>query len=549
MPDDKVEVRDINLRQVLPWTEIFRSFQIALDPRKLLLAAAGILVMSFGWWVLALIFQPSDKGPSPSDYPLENYGNNPVAKDAAFQRGFQKWDTLRKATEYYKEWPWNVDRGRNPLRLAITDTGSADPARVVTGPLDELGVTSGLGHHAGAVAERVGVAAREPRAPKTLGIFSGEFWSSQVPTLLEPLVKFLTPITNMVHPNGSVSLFTFSLLGMLWTLGTWAIFGGAITRIAAVQIARRERIGMVEALKFAWSKFISFFSAPLFPAMGVAVIALIMIIIAGLVLLIPWVGDFLAGVAIPLALIGGIIMALLLVGYLSWPLMYATISTEGSDSFDALSRSYAYLYQRPWHYFWYAFLAVIYGVLVTLVVVFVVSLFVYMARWALGLIPWLGWRQTGDPVASLFVYAPISYEWRQLLVGSPQEEQALLSKMNGAQYAAAGLTSFWLHLLFLMMLGFAYSYFWSASTFVYFLLRKKVDDTELDEVYLEEQEEEAYPMPQQPAPTATGSPSPSTLPMVESSRPAGSTEPPPTEAPKPEPNPAPPRSEDGNPPP
>ena len=47
-------------------------------------------------------------------------------------------------------------------------------------------------------------------------------------------------------------------------------------------------------------------------------------------------------------------MALLLLGLaFGWPLMWATISTEGTDSFDALSRSYAYVFQRPLRYLFY----------------------------------------------------------------------------------------------------------------------------------------------------------------------------------------------------
>jgi hypothetical protein len=38
------------------WFELFRCFQVALDPRKLLAAAAGILVMSVGWYVLSAAF-------------------------------------------------------------------------------------------------------------------------------------------------------------------------------------------------------------------------------------------------------------------------------------------------------------------------------------------------------------------------------------------------------------------------------------------------------------------------------------------------------------
>src|SRR5581483_642735 len=53
MVNEKVEGREMTWRTLFPWTELFRGFQVALDLNKLLLAAAGIVVMAFGWWVLA----------------------------------------------------------------------------------------------------------------------------------------------------------------------------------------------------------------------------------------------------------------------------------------------------------------------------------------------------------------------------------------------------------------------------------------------------------------------------------------------------------------
>ena len=59
--------------------------------------------------------------------------------------------------------------------------------------------------------------------------------------------------------------------------------------------------------------------------------------------------------------------------------------------------------------------------------------------------------------------------------------------------------------IFLLMIGFAYSYYFSAFTMVYLLMRQKVDDTELDEVYLEEDEPEEPLLPPTPAPAAGSS--------------------------------------------
>src|SRR3954451_10182059 len=76
MADDRFDSRPTPLRDSLPWTDLFRTFRVALDPKKLLLAAAGILAMALGWWVISLVFYNvypipvKEKGygaPSPAD--------------------------------------------------------------------------------------------------------------------------------------------------------------------------------------------------------------------------------------------------------------------------------------------------------------------------------------------------------------------------------------------------------------------------------------------------------------------------------------------------
>jgi hypothetical protein len=77
----------------------------------------------------------------------------------------------------------------------------------------------------------------------------------------------------------------------------------------------------------------------------------------------------------------------------------------------------------------------------------------------------------------------------------------------------AGMVAFWLYLVFLLIVGFGYSLFWSLMTIIYFLLRRDVDAAELDEVYLEEDEHDlAYsgpltpPAPPPSAPPKSGQP-------------------------------------------
>src|SRR5262249_33286645 len=92
MAEERVELKDINYRQVLPWTELFRGFQVALDPKKLLLAAGGILAMSLGWYVLAWVFFNSHTEPTWGDGKEGKYGSW-----AGFQQERQQWNLLYKA--------------------------------------------------------------------------------------------------------------------------------------------------------------------------------------------------------------------------------------------------------------------------------------------------------------------------------------------------------------------------------------------------------------------------------------------------------------------
>jgi hypothetical protein len=80
--------------------------------------------------------------------------------------------------------------------------------------------------------------------------------------------------------------------------------------------------------------------------------------------------------------------------------------------------------------------------------------------------------------------------------------------------------------VFLLVVGFGYSYFWTAATIIYLLMRQKVDDTEVDEIHLEETEEPFTPPPTTTATKAT--PGSVGLSMVEP--PALRPTPPPTPA-------------------
>src|SRR5262249_52868157 len=242
-----------------------------------------------------------------------------------------------------------------------------------------------------------------------------------------------------------------------------------------------------------WSKRWSYLFASLAPLLLVAIPA-VLLWIFGLVNLVPMAAELWA-VLFPLAIIGGLTMALALVGLIGWPMVHATLSAEGSDSFDALSRSYSYVYQAPWQYAWYSLIALVYGAVVVFFVTFMGSLAVYLGKWGMSQTP--GTQYFNRDPSYMFLWAPTSYHWHDMLTMTPSGR--LLDQVGYPRadlnlrwwnYIGIVVMSVYTYVIFLLVIGFSYCYFWSASTVIYLLMRRKVDDTELDEIYLEEEEPE-----------------------------------------------------------
>ena len=135
--------------------------------------------------------------------------------------------------------------------------------------------------------------------------------------------------------NLTFTQLAYLTLGCLWTLLVWSFFGGAITRIAAVALAREDRLTLWQSMRFAQDRWPSYFFGPVFP-----VRRRVLDHVAGD----PARADdasrrgvLIGAILWPLALVGGAILGVIVLGLgLGWPLMWGTISVEGTDHFDAL---------------------------------------------------------------------------------------------------------------------------------------------------------------------------------------------------------------------
>jgi len=275
-------------------------------------------------------------------------------------------------------------------------------------------------------------------------------------------------------------------------LAVWALLGGAVCRIAALHACRDEKISIRQALRFSAGKFLSFFSAPLIPLAIIFTIGL-MVSIGGLVLNIPVVGPIVVGALFFLAVLAGLAIAFLLIGLLGGAsLMYPTIAVEGSDSFDAISRSFSYVYARPFRTLLYGLVALIYGIITYLFV----RLFVYLALSTVHFfLKWFVWTG-GEGLSS-------EADKVDVLWTAPQFQSLFgpfsWSAMSGPEKIGAFLIGAWVFLAAASVAAYLISFFSSASTCIYLLLRRKVDATDLDGVYVEEAPEEfEQPGPETP---------------------------------------------------
>ncbi|HUY93436.1 MAG TPA: hypothetical protein VMV10_32215, partial [Pirellulales bacterium] len=300
--------------------------------------------------------------------------------------------------------------------------------------------------------------------PPNIGAAVPEAWEQGPPRLgrfptnpfIGPWRQLRAPFMSMFHEGLTFTGLAFLLLVCLWAAAVWALFGGAITRRAALALAREESIGVRSALSYARSKWGSYFFSPLLPLLGVAMAAF-PVWVLGLLMRLD-IGVLLAGVLWPLALLAGFLMTLLLLALLfGWPLMWPTISAEGTDSFDALSRAWSYVFHRPLHYLFYAIVVSVVGGLGWYFVYYFAEWVVYLPKWAMN------WGAGQDRFAVLLL--------------EPGEERPGTLGIWGLK-----LIGFWEGCVRLVALGFAYSYFWTASTAIYLLLRRDDDGTEIDDI-------------------------------------------------------------------
>jgi len=268
--------------------------------------------------------------------------------------------------------------------------------------------------------------------------------------------------------------YLYSIIFFVITLAVISIGGGGLCRIAALQFARNEKPGITEALRFSTKRFLSFFTVPLAPV-GIIIFIGLFVLLLGVIGNIPRAGELIIGIFMLLALIAGALITIVSIGTLTgFSLMFPAVVYDGSDCFDAVSRSFSYVLSKPWRMGFYTAIAVVYGAICYTFVRFFTFLLLWITYQFLQLGVWVD--NSSKQVSKLTAIWP---------------EPSFISLRGPLSWATVNwsesVAAFLVYLILLVVVGllvsFVISFYFSASTIIYALMRNRVDNTALEDIY------------------------------------------------------------------
>jgi len=387
----RVRVEEVQWSGVLGFTRLFDSFQMAIRPAQLALALLLIAALWVGGHTMDLLC-------GPNAYP------NEVTQYASL------------TTDEFNQW---MDR---------LDTSDAPQAGVyITAQRFKLDAVNRLV----TAAARLHFGFDELLGP-------GHHNRHSVIGSLHDMMVTLPGWLYHYHKG----FFLFYCLG---ALGIWALLGGAIARMSALHATRGKRLSILESIGFAKSQWVWFVLAPMIPLALAGMIALVPAI-SGLILFNPPVLNIAGGLVFPLLLICGAVVTVMLVLLAAGgPMLYPAIAVEKTDAFDAISRAFGYILNRPWRWLFYNLITFVYGALTYLLVSMVLFLTLWITHRCVGLWVFTETTEGLNRFESIFPTPVLSH----LAGGVGWSGLSVFDK------TAAGLILFWVYFTLLLLGAYA----------------------------------------------------------------------------------------------
>ncbi|MBX3396180.1 MAG: hypothetical protein KF841_12525 [Phycisphaerae bacterium] len=278
-------------------------------------------------------------------------------------------------------------------------------------------------------------------------------------------------------------IFLFALFAI------WAVCGGAVCRSAALIFSRDADVSTRESIRFARSRWTSFFIAPLIPLVLLAGIAFALWVI-GLFGAIPAIGEFFVGVGFIFPIMLGLAAAVcLLAAILLYPLLAPGIASDDLLAGDSLSTAGEFVVTRPIKYLLFLLTSITFGA----VCVMLLKIFIATALWltATFLGDSMNWGSAfaldADGVTTKAAEHKLSALWQ---APRPGDGRPFYGTFDGpnlrhvSRFAAVCIHG-WILVLWGVVAAFAISFFHASGTIVYFIMRRDIYETDIEEVYLD----------------------------------------------------------------
>jgi hypothetical protein len=442
----RVQMEGIDWPAVLPVVHLFQSFRMAIQPAKLVLSLLLVVVVVLGGRGLDLAWGPAVE---------------PGAVQAYLQQA----------------WPGYASSGAGAFYALPMEApgGIFDTAMTLEVAAFERMIDAAMNLNFGVRA-----------------LLAGEGHGQGAMGALIVMVAVVPSWLAVQHPLFATIFAIFLLLAV-------ALIGGAVSRLAALEACRDQRGSVLEGLRFAGQRYPWLVLAPVLPLLVAGVFGLMLAIGGAALFNLPAL-DVIGSLLFGLFLIGGLVITLILLGWVvGVHLLYPSIGVEGTDAFDAISRAFNYILGRPWRYLLYTGAMLVYGAITYLFFGLIIFAALAITHGAVGL--WVGGGSDVAGNLSRFDAMLPPPQFGQLL----PPMQATADRTSGSASVAAWIVMVWARLLVALLPAFAVSYYYSAHTWIYLLLRRAADGTEFDDLYLAEPSQDRLTASPN-APTASNEP-------------------------------------------
>lgn len=235
-----------------------------------------------------------------------------------------------------------------------------------------------------------------------------------------------------------------------------SLAGGAISRSTGIEFAQGRFASRDDTLGFTLRRARQFVGAVVIPIIFCALVFLV-IALGGLLLSVP-VLDVAGAVLYALALVLGIIATLVLMLHvLALPLIVPALALEGTDAFDAIQRSYAYVVGKPLRYLLYALILMVLGAVSA-------TVFSMVAHTSIAMTDWAATHLSTDAGAAA-----------RVVHGH--------GELGATKGTAHWIVSLWRTLIEFVIAGYMISLFFTSSTLLYLVVRRVCDGQDITEIW------------------------------------------------------------------